>query len=80
MSVFDIYACDRIKRGEALIDVVVEGVEYIAEAPRGTAATEAAWICSAVYPIGTTGRRIKHCSGLQVPGVNGELLAALTYV
>ncbi len=79
MSVLDIYACDRIKRGAALIDVVVDGVEYIAEAPRGADATEAAWICSAVYPIGTTGRRIKHCSGLRAPGVSGELLAALTY-
>jgi hypothetical protein len=80
MSVNAIYAGARVERGNALIDVLVDGVEYLAEAPRGTAATAAAWVCSAVYPIGAAGRRIKHCSGLQAPGESGENLAGLTYV
>jgi len=80
MSANEIYAGARVEPGNALIDITVAGVEYLAEAPRGTAATAAAWVCSAVFPIGETGRRIKHCSGLQAPGESGENLAGLTYV
>ncbi len=80
MSAFAIYAGARVERGNAFIQITVAGVDYLAEAPRGTAATDAAWVCSAVYPIGTTGRRIKHASGLHAPGESGENLAALTYV
>ena len=47
MSAFAIYAGARVEPGNALIDVLVDGVEYLAEAPRGTVATAAAWGCSA---------------------------------
>jgi len=80
MSAFAIYAGSRVAVGNALIDLVVDGVDYIAEAPPGTAATDEAWVCSAVFPIGSAGRRIKHCAGLHAPGENGENLAALSYV
>ena len=80
MSANAIYAGARVEVGNALIDIVVDGVDYLAEAPPGTAATDAAWVCSAVCPIGAAGRRIKHCSGLHAPGENGENLANLTYV
>jgi hypothetical protein len=78
MSENQIYA-QAVRPGNALIDITVGGVEYIAEAPRHTAATAAAWACYAVFPVGTAGRRIKHAAGLHAPGENGEHLADLTY-
>ena len=78
MSANQIYA-HAIKPGNALINITVGGVEYIAESPRHTAATDAAWACYAVFPIGTAGRRIKHAAGLHAPGENGENLSGLTY-
>jgi len=80
MSANEIYAGARVEPGNALIDITIDGVEYVAEAPRGSSATQAVWVCSAVYPIGATGRRIKHCNGLHAPGENGENLAGLSYV
>ncbi len=79
MSANEIYAGARVEPGNALIDITVDGVEYVAEAPRGASATQAVWVCSAVYPIGAAGRRVKHCFGLHAPGENGENLAGLTY-
>ncbi|MEI7903215.1 MAG: hypothetical protein WCK89_23490 [bacterium] len=78
MSAIQIYA-QAVKPGNALINITVGGVEYIAEAPRHTAATDAAWSCSAVFPVGTAGRRIKHAAGLHAPGENGENLSGLDY-
>ena len=80
MSANEIYAGARVEPGNALIHITADGVEYVAEAPRGSAATQSVWVCSAIYPIGTTGRRIKHCHGLHAPGENGENLAGLSYV
>jgi hypothetical protein len=79
MSAFAIYTGAAVKPGLAVINITVDGVEYIAEAPCGTSATDGAWVCSAVFPIGTTGRRVKFASGLHAPGENGENLAGLTY-
>ena len=42
MSAFAIYSAALVRPGNALIDITVGGVEYIAEAPRHTAATAAA--------------------------------------
>ena len=80
MGAFEIYSAALVKAGLAVISVTVNGVEYLAEAPRFTDATAKAWRCSAIFPIGETGHRIKHCDGLQIPGENGENLAGLTYV
>ena len=79
MSAFAIYAAAAVKPGLAMINITVGGVEYLAEAPRHTAATDVAWRCSAVFPIGTAGRRVKFASGLHAPGESGENLAGLTY-
>lgn len=79
MSAIAIYAAALVKPGNALIEVTAGGVEYIAEAPRHTAATAEAWTCSAIYPVGAAGRRVKHAAGLHAPGENGENLAGLTY-
>ena len=78
MSAPEIFA-QAIKTGNSVITVTADGVEYVAEAPRGASATQAVWVCSAVYPIGAAGRRVKHCFGLHAPGENGENLAGLTY-
>ncbi len=79
MSAIAIYSAALVKPGNALIDITVGGVEYIAEAPRHSSATAAAWSCTAIYPVGTSGRRVKHAAGLHAPGENGEHLAGLTY-
>lgn len=79
MSAAQIFACSLVNPGNASITLVVDGVEYFAEAPRHTVATDAAWACSAIFPIGTTGRRVKHAAGLHAPGENGEHLSGLTY-
>ena len=79
MSAPEIYSAARVKPGNALISITAGGVEYIAEAPPGTSATDGAWVCSAAFPIGTAGRRIKFAAGLHAPGENGENLAGLTY-
>ncbi len=80
MASKEIFAQALVKPGNALINITAGGVEYIAEAPRGTAATDAAWVCSAAFPAGASGRRIKHAAGLHAPGENGENLAGLTYL
>ena len=79
MSAFAIYSAALVRPGNALIDITVGGVEYIAEAPRHTSATAEAWACSAIFPVGASGRRIKHASGLHAPGENGENLSGLSY-
>lgn len=79
MSAAQIYASALVNPGNASIVLPVDGVEYFAEAPRFAEATQAVWKCYAIFPIGTSGRRIKHADGLHAPGENGELLAALTY-
>jgi len=78
MSAASIFA-QAIRSGNASITLTVDGVEYFAEAPRHTAATDAAWACSAAFPIGAAGRRIKHAAGLHAPGESGEHLSGLTY-
>lgn len=79
MAAAQIYATALLNPGNASITLSVDGVEYFAEAPRFADPTAAVWQCRAVFPIGTTGRRIKHAEGLHAPGENGELLAGLTY-
>ena len=78
MSAASIFA-QAIRSGNASITLTVDGVEYFAEAPRHASATDAAWVCSAAFPIGAAGRRIKHAAGLHAPGENGELLSGLAY-
>ncbi len=64
----------------ASITLAVDGVEYFAEAPRFADAAQAVWRCYAVFPVGDSGRRVKHASGLHAPGENGENLPGLNYV
>jgi len=79
MSAAQIYSSALVKPQNATITLTVEGVEYFAEAPRFADATQAVWKCYAIFPIGTSGRRLKHADGLHAPGENGELLATLAY-
>ena len=79
MSASQIFASALVNSGNASIVLTVDGIEYFAEAPRFTDATNASWSCHAIFPIGTSGRRIKHAAGLHAPGENGELLATLEY-
>lgn len=79
MSAAQIYSSALVKPQNASITLMVDGVEYFAEAPRYSDATQAVWKCYAIFAIGTTGRRLKHAEGLQAPGENGENLAGFTY-
>lgn len=68
-----------VARGNAVINIVVDGVEYIAEAPPFTKVTDKAWLCSAVFPV-EGGRQVKHAAGFHAPGADGAALPSLTYL
>lgn len=79
MSANAIFA-QAVKTGNAVIDVTADGVQYVAEAVPGSDPEAEAWKCYAVFPIGETGRFVKHAAGLHAPGWSGENLAGLTYL
>lgn len=79
MSAAAIYA-SAVAPQNASITLAVDGVEYFAEAPRFADAAQAVWRCYALFPVGDSGRRVKHASGLHAPGENGENLPGLNYV
>jgi hypothetical protein len=79
MAAADIFG-QAVARGNSVINVTIGGVEYIAEAPPGTKTTDAAWRCTAVYPLDNGGRFVKQAAGFHAPGADGALLPTLTYL
>lgn len=78
MSALGIFA-QAVKAGNSVINVTVGGVEYIAEALPTASPTDAAWRCTAIFPLEGGGRFVKHAAGFAAPGWNGENLSDLTY-
>lgn len=79
MAASDIFG-QAVSRGNAVINVTIGGVEYIAEAAPGFKTTEDAWRCSAIFPVGDGGRFVRQAAGFHAPGPDGSLLPALTYL
>ncbi len=81
MAAPEIYAHRRVDTANALIEFTdpATGVHYVAEAPPGSDPDAEVWKCSAVFPLGNGGRRIRHAVGLHAPGADGAGLAGLTY-
>lgn len=72
-------------RGDkALIRLMVAGVEYVAEAPRGSDPQEPVWRCFRISRVtvseGVETERMMHAPELASPGANGENLPGLNYV
>lgn len=79
MAANEIFA-QAIKNRNAVIDVTIDGVNYIAEALPTAKLTDAAWRCSAIFPLENGGRMVRQAAGFHAPGAGGVNLPALTYL